>query len=266
MEPFVALMRRYCIDYTCVHDLAVTEKIMDADYVVHISGVDLVRDTTYRPAVAGVFKRFPGLSLTVHEMITNGERLAMRFSEHGASPAEGGHTAVWGGISAYRWNGSQLTECFVEQDFTAQAMQLSSGVTAPLEAPHPDPWVGTAPLPRDDTTESVARDWLLQGDLRDAPEVVVDGSWHGELEDDPLEDVEVVIDDLFSAGDRAAFHITQRGRYRGGIPGTAPDDVGRPMTLACSGIADVAGGRVVAVRSITDRFGARARLASTRPG
>jgi predicted ester cyclase len=260
VEPFVALMRRYCLDYTCVHNLAITEEIMRPDYVVHISGVDLVRDDSYRPAVGRVFARFPGLALTVHEMLTNGERLAMRFSEHGVAPDEGGHAAAWGGISTYRWDGRQLTECYVEQDFVSQEQQLMTGTTVPLESPHPDPWLGTTAVARDERAEDVVRGWLEAGDLHAADAVEIDDSWHVGLAAHPLDVVDVAIDDLFSAGDRVAFHVTQRGHYRGGIPGTSDSDIGRETTLPCSGIAHVAEGRVVAVRAITDRLGARARL------
>ena len=38
MEPFVALMKKYCIDYTNSHDQSVCDEIMHPDYVVHISG------------------------------------------------------------------------------------------------------------------------------------------------------------------------------------------------------------------------------------
>ena len=31
VEPFVALMRRYCIDYTTVHDVSVIDDIMRTD-------------------------------------------------------------------------------------------------------------------------------------------------------------------------------------------------------------------------------------------
>ena len=41
MHPFVALMRRYCIDYTNTHDQSVCDSIMEPDYVVHIGGFDL---------------------------------------------------------------------------------------------------------------------------------------------------------------------------------------------------------------------------------
>ncbi|MGH8311188.1 MAG: ester cyclase, partial [Steroidobacteraceae bacterium] len=177
MEPFVALMRRYCIDYTNSHDLSVCDEIMEPGYVVHISGLDLPRDAAYKPAVTRVFARFPGLQLQVHEFVTNGERLAMRFSEHGAASDAGGRLAAWGGIGLYRWNGRKLLENFVEQDFIAQEEQLATGEGAPLESPHLDPWVSTRAEPSSHVAEALVRAWLDKGDVRDAPSAVVDGSW-----------------------------------------------------------------------------------------
>ena len=178
MEPSVALMRRYCIDYTNVHDQSVCDEIMAPEYVVHISGFDLPRDTAYKPAVSSVFARFPGLQLQVHELVTNGDRLAMRFSEHGAAVDAGGRFAAWGGIGLYRWNGRQLLENFVEQDFLAQQEQLATGVAAPLEPPHLDPWLGTRAEPASAATENVVRAWLAKGELRAATNAVIDGSWY----------------------------------------------------------------------------------------
>jgi hypothetical protein len=261
MEPFVALMRRYCIDYTNRHDPSVCDEIMHPDYVVHISQVRLPRDLLYKPAVEAVFERFPGLGLVVHELVTNGERLAMRFSEHGIAPAEGGRAAVWGGIGVYRWNGEQLLENHVEQDFLAQQAQLSGAAPpAPLEPPHLDPWLGTKALPADPAVEKVAREWLERGDLRDAPEVVVDSSWYEALAPSPIEVESVVIDELFSAGGRVAFHVSLRGRYAGGLPGVAASRRGAPVRLDCAGLASVAEGRVRSVRVVTDRLGAARSL------
>jgi hypothetical protein len=265
MEPFVALMRKYCIDYTNSHDQSVCDEIMHPDYVVHISQVDLPRDLLYKPAVTGVFGRFPGLGLAVHEFVTNGDRLAMRFSEHGAAPAEGDRYAAWGGIGVYRWNGEQLLENFVEQDFFAQQVQLAgSAPPAPLEPPHLDPWVGTKAEPASPEAEKVAREWLERGDLRNAPEAIVDSSWYEALAPSPLSVESVVINDLFSAGNRVAFHVSQRGRYEGGLPGVDPARKGDTTRLDCAGLLSVSDGRVERVRIITDRMGAaRALLQGT---
>jgi len=260
MEPFVALMRKYCIDYTNSHDQSVCDEIMHPDYVVHICGNDLQRDPAYKPSVSKVFERFPGLGLVVHEFVTNGDRLAMRFSEHGRSPQAGGNGAVWGGIGVYRWDGKQLRENYVEQDFLSQEKQLKSGEVAPLEPPHVDPWMLTVAEPSDPVTEEIARTWLSKGDLRAAQKVIIDGSWYGELPPSPIDVERVEINDIFSAGNRVAFHVSQHGAYVGGWPGVASEVVGKPTMMPCAGLATIENGAVRSVRAITDQLGARARL------
>ncbi|QLL06175.1 ester cyclase [Mycobacterium vicinigordonae] len=260
IEPFVALMRRHCIDYTNSHDQSVCDEIMHPDYVVHINGFDLPRDAAYKPAVKLVFDRFPGLGLVVHEFVTNGDRLAMRFSEHGACPSAQGHYAAWSGIGVYRWDGKQLMENYVEQDFLTQETQLASGQPAPLEPPHLDPWLGTRSAPHNPETERVARDWLAKGDLRDAGDVVIDGSWYEPLHPSPIDVADVTVNDLFTAGDRVAFHVTQTGTYRGGLVGAPAEAQGRETTLRCAGLARVRDGAVTEARVVTDRLGARTLL------
>ncbi len=265
MEPFVALMRRYCIDYTNSHDQSVCDEIMEPEYVVHISGFDLPRDAAYKPAVKSVFARFPGLQLQVHELVTNGDRLAMRFSEHGAAVDAGGRLAAWGGIGLYRWNGRRLLENFVEQDFMAQEEQLATGQSAPLEPAHLDPWLATRAEPVNAEAEAIVRAWLAKGDLRDAASAVIDGSWYAGIAPSPVDVQQVDIDDLFSAGSRVAFHVRQAGRYRGGLAGVGPSFAGRDATLRCVGLARVEAGEVVEVRVITDRLGARSELTRGAP-
>jgi hypothetical protein len=184
----------------------------------------------------------------------------MRFSEHGAAVDAGGRFAAWGGIGLYRWNGTQLLENFVEQDFLAQEEQLASGVPAPLEVPHLDPWIATRAEPANPAAEAVARAWLAKGDLRAAECAVVDGSWYAPLPPPPLEVEGVEVNDLFTAGARVAFHVTQRGRYRGGLPGAPASANGRRISLRCVGLARVEAGEVRDVRAITDRAGARRAL------
>lgn len=260
MEPFVALMRTYCIDYTNAHDLSVCDSIMSPDYVVHISGVALPRDTAYKPAVEEVFARFPGLGLVVHEVVTNGDRLALRFSEHGATAD--GALACWAGIGLYAWDGSALTTCRVEQDFWSQRRQLRSGRPDDLEPAHLDPWTTTTAQPPVPAAEAVVRAWLAAGDLRDAAGGRIDeGGLHGHRPVVDVESVEVL--DLFSAGDRVAFHAVLRGPHLGGLGGDEPD--GRPVALAVAGMATVEGDRVSDIRAVTDRWGAARDRAVRRP-
>ena len=256
MDPFVALMRTYCIDYTNSHDLSVCDTIMAPDYVVHIAGLDLDRDTAYKPSVEKVFERFPALGLVVHELVTNGDRLVMRFSEHAATAS--GALACWAGIGLYDWNGSVLTSCRVEQDFWSQRRQLATGAPDPLEAPHLDPWVTTTARPPDAVAESVARAWLDAGDLTAAAD--------GWIDEPALSDHRPVIDtdtvevlDLFSAGSTVAFHATLRGPYVGGFDGV--DELGAPARMDVAGMVTVDGDGIADARVVTNRFGTWASLA-----
>jgi hypothetical protein len=166
VDPFVALMRKYCIDYTNSHDQSLYEQIMEPDYVVHINGMTLVRSTTYADAVKRIFDAAPGLGILVHEFVLNGDRLCMHFSEHAAMPAGAGRApACWRGVGLYKWNGRRLTENNVEQDYFAMQSQIASGRPHPLLAPHIDPWTTTQPVPADPTAEATVRAWLENADL-----------------------------------------------------------------------------------------------------
>lgn len=268
MDPFVALMRTYCVDYTNTHDQTLYDEIMEPDYVVHISGFDLVRDESYGPAVTDLYQRAPGLGLVVHEFILNGDRLCMRFSEHASMPLpDGGRgLACWRGTGLYKWNGRRLTENYVEQDYLAMGEQLATGVPRALEPPHLDPWMATEAVPADPAAEAAVRAWLQRGDLADAGTLVIDDTPVGRPYEPVLDVADVVVNDIFSAGRRVPFHASLRGPYRGGI-GDVPDThKGTEVTLHVAGIADVGdGGTVARVQAVTTRATVRAMLTGASP-
>jgi hypothetical protein len=266
MHPFVALMRKYCIDYTNSHDQSLYDEIMEPDYVVHISGFDLPREPLYRQAVTDIFGRAPGLGLVVHEFVLNGDRLCMRFSEHGAMPAGDGTTrrlACWRGIGLYKWNGKRLTENYVEQDYLSAHRQLQSGEPHELDPIHLDPWMSTEAVAPDPGAEDAVRAWLAKGDLTNADRHRIDDS----LTDGPVIDLhEVTVDDLFSAGPRVAFHIVGRGPYRRGVDDVTDDHVGEDATLHVAGLASVdSGGGIAEVLAVTTRMTVRSQFTGLPP-
>lgn len=255
MHPFVALMRRYAIDYTNSHDQTTYPDLFTEDYTVHISGVDLVRDESYGPAARSLFDAAPGLGLVVHELILNGDRLCMRFSEHAAMPRRDGTRALacWRGIGLYDWNGTHLVENHVEQDFMARRRQITSGVPDALEPPHLDPWMTTEPVPADAEAEAVVRDALTAGRLLDAASVLVDDATGDEAEF-VVDTGEVTINDLFSAGRRVAVHATIHGTYRGGVDGVPSEAIGADADLYIAALVAVADdGELDEVRAVTTR-------------
>lgn len=261
-DPFVALMRRYVVDYTNRQDTAVCAEIMEPDYTLRMGPHEVAgRDEAYIPASRAQFAQFPGLGLTVHEVVSNGRRLALRFSEHGASVRHDGAAAAWTGLGLYRWNGFRLLDNSVEQDYLSRRRQLASGVPAAVGAPAVAPW-DTPARPPDPAAEDAVRAWIADG-LPAAGELIWDDGapdTRGTLLVDPAS----VVDDLFSAGDAVAFRLTCRGRYAGGLADVTDAPVGAPATLHLVGLVHVAAGRVASGHLVRDRLG-MARSLRTAP-
>lgn len=254
-EAFLALMRRYSITFAGGHDLSILDELMEPEYVVKTSGLTLYRDPDYKPTVAKIFQLFPGLDFVVHEIITNGDRLAMRFSEHGMTKDR--RASSWRGVALYNWNGERLTTCWVEQDFYARRRQLKSGEPDALDAPHLDPWTGTTSESADQKVEDIAADWLKAGDLLAAGAGWIDDAPATSYVA-PIDVLDVQINDLFSAGDKAAFHATFLGECLESFEG--PDFAGRSAEISVAGLLSVTDGRVAEIQAVTDRLGLRARL------
>lgn len=258
MNKFVALMRRYVCDYTNRHDFKVCDEIMVPNYTLHMGTYDLAgRDTQYKPATSKQFQQFPGLGLTVNQIVTNGSRLCLRFSEHGASTRHDGALASWGGIGLYKWDGERLTENFVEQDYYSRREQLASRRPKPVESPALAPW-DTAAEPANASAENMVRELLQRGDLTRVDGVVFDDAWTGSPPQRVLQPDGAIVDDLFSAGEYVAFRIKQTGTLLADFG--EPRFVDTPAFLHMTGLVQVRGGRIVAGRVIRDRLGLLRRL------
>ncbi|GAC1542011.1 MAG: hypothetical protein NVS3B12_29810 [Acidimicrobiales bacterium] len=262
MEPLVGVMRRYVVDYLNRHDTGVCSEIMVPEYSLHIGGNLLSgRDDAYVPAVAGQLRQFPGMGLTVHELVVSGDRIALRFSEHGASVRHEGAVAAWGGVGLYHWDGARLTTTFAEEDYATRAGQLAHGGPVTVERPCPAPWDEQSVAPEPDA-EAFLRSWVATGDTS-APEVVTNVvPAAGEAADQPLHVDTVEIDDLFCAGRRVAFHAVFHGTYAGGLD-VPPEWIGAPGSIHAAGIVELVGAggtRTVRGHIITDRAGLQRRL------
>lgn len=247
---FLKLMKRYCIDYVNVGDQSVTRDLMVEDYTLRM-GPHFVtgRDTAYHAATARQMQQYPGLMLTVHEIATSGDRLMMRFSEHGRRAADGALCA-WGGIGLYRWNGEKLVHNNVEQDYWARRRQIAERVPDQVDHPALAPFTGKAQAP-DLSAEAAVKSWLSSGTLATTANVYCDDAWQGGPQMHAIEQESITINDLFSVGNAVAFHITQHGT-------TAPDfgsvPQGTPAQLHAAGIVHVVDDRVASGRVIRNRL------------
>jgi hypothetical protein len=262
ISPFVAVMRRYQIEYASVQNIAVCKEVLAPDYTLHVGGNSISgRDETYIPAAEAAFHQFPYIGVLVHEIVTNGESMAVVLTEHGASLRHGLRKACWRGIGVWVWNGKQMTEAWVELDLLARRAQLASGEPAPLDPPAIDPWI-TAELPPSGESERVVRAWL-RTDALNSPDR---RTGHGDnpLSLQPQVDIEQVDEHaLFSAGPHVGFHVSVTGRYRSGVE-DCDDLVGATVTHHMAGLATVDNGHVSA-DVVSDRQGFAHRLRSLRP-
>lgn len=249
---FVRLMKHYVVDYTNRNDQTQTALIMEPEYELRM-GDHLLRgrDTAYHAATAKQMDQFPNLCLTVHEIVTSGERLAMRFSEHGASRLHDGRKCAWGGIGLYTWNGQKLVSNLVEQDYFSRRRQLRTDTPLPVDHPALSPWTETASAPHEEA-ELAVRSWLDSGRLADTPGVLLDDQWTGATVAPLIEQDRVEINDLFSCGNAVAFHIAQHGRLLPDEDLSGPE--GALTHLHMAGIVRVEDGRVASGRIIRNRI------------
>jgi hypothetical protein len=258
IDPLAAVLRRYSFGYCAAHDFTVCEEIMVDDYALFMGDIEVRdRDGQYIPATAKVYRQYPGLGFTVHKLILGDNRAALHFSEYGHSTLFD-NDSVWNGISLYQWDGTRLTQCRVEQDYYSRRIQQKSGQAGRILAAAHDPWL-RAPLPADDETQTVARQWLLDGGLLSAETGALDDEHWADPKRMRFDSPVVEILDLFTAGPDAAFHVQISGRYAGGLD-DLDEHLGRPANLYATGFVTVADGAVTDAQAVTDRLAAERRL------
>jgi hypothetical protein len=252
-----ALLRDFAVKFLTAHDGETGKQIFADDYSLDISGSRLSgRDAQYLPATLAQLELFPGLCVTVHDVVLGPDALALRFTEHGRSAREE-RLSSWGGITVFRIEHGRLKQGWAEEDYFARKLQLRSGSVNPVLAPHPGPWDVPVELP-EPATERAVRAWLAQpGSLLSPSDDISDG---GPVLASLVTPDVIDLSFVFTAGARAAFHAVIDGTYCGGF-GDIPDQaIGAKASLPVAGILDVEGGAVVRSQLCGDRLGLHRRL------
>jgi len=234
MHPLARLAQRFTVDWLDRADASVPPQIMVPGYRVHIGDVELAGLEAYVPATVGQLEQFPGLQLTVHDLVLTEDRLALHFTEHGASTRHDLRAAAWTGVALFAWDGERLTENWTQEDYAARRRQLADGVPDTIAPPAVAPWT-TQPAAPDPAAEDVVRAWLPTA--HPGSDGVV---WDDGRSVSTLRPREVAVAELFSAGDRVAFAATQL------------DGAER---LGLAGLVSVAGGVVSGGVVVSDRHG-----------
>jgi predicted ester cyclase len=249
------LLRGFALDFLTCHDLTVVHRIMDPDYCLTIGGhVFEGRDRAYLPATAAQLEQFPGLCVTVHDVMLGPDALAMRFTEHGVSRKHNGRAAAWGGVTMFRISNGRLVHGWAEEDYFARKRQLATGHCDPVKTPHPAPW-DVAVEPPNDAAAGIARRWLKD------PGAIVNIGHIEQISSEGPSFTELIavdefrVEELFSAGERVAFRAVGYGSYTGGFSDIDRSRIGHRIALSIVGLLTVRIGRVADVQIAFDRLG-----------
>lgn len=209
MTPLAAALRGFAVAFLAAGDVAACRRHMAPDYRLDIAGTTLAgRDDQYLPAVQRQFSQFPGLGITVHDVLLGDDGAALHFTEHGASTRHAGAVAAWRGVAVFRWDGRRLTRGWAEEDYAGRARQLAGDGPDPVPPPHPAPWDEASQLPGPGVGDVVTA-WLRDDGPATDPAVRRPA---GGPVSAPADEPSTEVDVLVVAGERAAFHATRRSR------------------------------------------------------
>jgi predicted ester cyclase len=254
------LLRGFAVDFLTAHAPAAAEVIMSPRYRLSIGGhLFDGRDGSYLPATVAQLEQFPGLCVTIHDVVLAPHAVAMRFTEHGAS-AKGGAVSTWGGITLFRLEDGQLEHGWAEEDYFARKRQLKTGEADSILPPHAAPWDRPVEQEKPET-ERLVRQWLGRPAtvFEDAEEISAQGPQLAQL----VTPEKISISFLFAAGNRAAVHAIVSGRYEGGFV-DVPDSVGTRVSVPIAAIIDVANGAIHRLQICGDRLGLNRSLLPAR--
>lgn len=263
------LLRGFACDFLTCHDATAAARIMHPAYGLTIGAHRFAgRDAAYLPATVAQLDQFPGLCVTVHDVMLGTEAVAMRFTEHGVSRRHG-RAAAWGGITLFKIDAGRLVEGWADEDYFARKRQLAGGPCDAVRPPHPAPWDEPVEAPSTGAG-TIARRWLSTPDAfgaagragRPGPveEICAGGPSFADLiAVDAFE-----VDALFSAGHRVAFRAVGRGRYAGGFADVARSRVGEAIEISVTGLLTVADDLVAHAQIAFDRLGLHRSL-SVKP-
>ena len=227
----MAVLRRFAVEW--ISGAAdVCDEIMSPYYQVEIGGVTLDGLEPYRAGTTGQLRQFPGLLLTVHDVVNAGEQVALRFTEHGPSIKHDGRTAAWRGIGLFYLADGRLVRNLTEEDYAGRRRQLDSGVPDAVDSPAVAPWATPVGTP-DPAAEQAVRNWLLSAQAFDDHQVQIDDGSAGSRAP-LLTAASVTVTDLFSAGPSVAFRVQQTG-----LPAGEPNWPGEPLTVSVVGLVSV---------------------------
>ena len=128
-----AVVRR-AFDEVAMGDMATVDEIIAPEYVRHdlAGGPDAAGPEGVKRLITGLRAAFPDLQTTVEDILSDGEKVVVRFTARGtqAAPFQGisptGKRVTWVGINIYRVSGGRIRETWQLADGLGLLRQLSA--------------------------------------------------------------------------------------------------------------------------------------------
>jgi hypothetical protein len=247
------LLRGFCVNWIAGADEQAAATFLAPDYTAHVGGVTFTGLENYIPAVLGQLTSYPGLGLSVHEVMLSEEGIAMVFTEHGATTD--GVVAAWRGVGLFLGDDAHLIENWTEEDYYARRRQLEStipdAVPAPATAPWATPFVGA-----NEAMRSLVLAWLESGLAESTSTVTLDDN----LDNAALLDQDAItVNCILSSGSRVAFQANLSGTFLGGL-GVDDTMIGARASMGIAGLVSVESDGSISGQVVRDRLGLRRTL------
>jgi len=171
---------------------------------LRIGAFTLSPRAAYIEATLSQLERYPGLGVTVHDVLTDGRHTVVRLSEHGPSARHSGAAAAWRVIAVFEHAGDGIVRSWAEEDYWGRRRQLSDGAPDSVDRAAVAPWSTSAEAPQAGVAEAV-REWLAAG-APVAEGVIRDDADLVEHYDLPFTATAGSVDVLVVSGRRVGFH------------------------------------------------------------
>jgi steroid delta-isomerase-like uncharacterized protein len=127
-----AVVRRFMQELWSEGKLSVADELVSADHVHHLGDDTLRGPDGIKGAVTWLRTAFPDLTFEIDDLMSDGDRVALRWTARGthrgtfADVAPTGRQVAWTGCDWFRLRSGQLVEAFVMADGEALYDQLTS--------------------------------------------------------------------------------------------------------------------------------------------
>ena len=238
----LAGVRTWAVNWLAGGDASAAADCLTEDYTLQIGAFTLSPRDAYVDGTVTQLARYPGLGVTVHDLITDGHRTVARLSEHGASSRHDGAAAAWRVVAVFEHDGARIARGWAEEDYWARRRQLAAGTCDPVDRPAPAPW-STRPAPAEPGVAEAVEAWIAGG-ATGASGVLRDDADHVDAYEQPATTTAGTVDVLVVSGRRAGFHAV--------LDGTLGD---ASVRLPVAGLVDVAADGTLTGHLVTDRLG-----------